>query len=135
MLDSLRLAEENVAYYEHLADELACEPWIAGLQAAQEWRRLITSDSVSQHEVFALLTTAKPNQLNGTGWYLMAECIYDWAIEAGHDVPPREEFFAPREEYFARQARFRASLKRSWFRRALGGVHTWFRKFRFWPPA
>jgi hypothetical protein len=135
MLDSLRLAEEMVAYYERFADELACEPWIAGMQAAQEWRRLITSDSVSQQEVFDLLTTAKSNQFNGTGWCFMARWVYDWARGAGHDVPPREEFFFPREEYFADQLHQSVSRERPWFRRALRGIHTWLTKFRFWPPA
>ncbi len=84
-MEARRQAEELVAYYANcdIQFQFAKDWWIRGLETAQEWLRLTTSASVSQHEVSSLLATAKANQHNGSGWGLMALLMYSWAKQSG----------------------------------------------------
>ena len=91
-MDARQQAQHWVSYYSDCDPQFAHDWWLAGLQAARKWLQLVESPSVSQDAVASLLATAKANQLNGSGWSLMAVLIYCWARETGHSVPSLEEF-------------------------------------------
>ena len=92
-MDARQHAQQWVTYYSDCDPQFANDWWLAGLQAAHKWLQLVESPSVSQDEVVSLLATARANQLNGSGWSIMAVLIYRWAKETGHSVPSLAEFF------------------------------------------
>jgi hypothetical protein len=87
-------AEMSIKYFRRLAHESGREVWKHGLDAAQEWLRLIDASSVSSTEVLAFIGVIHANRYRTSGWYDLALGAYHWASTNGFPVPPPEDFWS-----------------------------------------
>lgn len=87
-------AEMSIKYFRRLASQSDPEVWERGLDAAQEWLRLIDAVSVSPTEVSAFIGVIHANRYRTSGWYDLALGVYHWARTNGFSVPPPEDFWS-----------------------------------------
>lgn len=91
-LEAREHAEWLVRYFGRLARETGEEVWQYGLEASQEWRRLINAPSAGTAEVLALVGVVRTNRTRSSGWYDLSLAVYSWAYSNGFPVPEPEEF-------------------------------------------
>jgi hypothetical protein len=96
-MESKEHALQLIKYFERIASQNENENrevWLKGFNTAQEWVRLIDSESVSQVEVSRFMGVVHANRYRTSAWHDLALGTYHWASTKGFELPPPDEFFA-----------------------------------------
>src|SRR4051812_28828545 len=94
-MESREHAENLVKYFERIIREYdGGEVWQKGLKTAQEWLRLIDSESASQVELSTFIDIVHANRYRTSGWADLASGAYHWVASKNIPISPPEIFFA-----------------------------------------